>query len=102
MKNKKRPKLLRVEHVLTIDPGVTGTGVAYWEKFKGLRLHEDHTPSKFRELIASFKYPWEPFDYVVVDKNLTIVDGNHRAAAYLMTGESMIKVLKQYDFQTYP
>jgi len=69
MKNKKRPKLLRVEHVLTIDPGVTGTGVAYWEKFKGapsvtkvLRPEKKSSPWIQRAISVNYKF------YVMIRK----------------------------------
>lgn len=68
--------------------------INYWNKYKGTKLTEDHTPSKFDGLVNWLTLDkYKEMNKVVIISGGIIIDGVHRAAVLASQNEDKIVVL---------
>lgn len=61
--------------------GIKQPYIDYWNKWKGIRLTEDHTPEKFDEMINWFNAEeYKKMGKFIITKGSIILDGVHRAS----------------------
>lgn len=67
----------------------------YYERYMGLELTDDHSPSSFENLIEKFdceKYNSNPTMYIKTNSKLVILDGCHRVSILMNNGFKQIYV----------
>lgn len=69
--------------------------INYWNKNKGGKIQDDHTPKKFDKLINTFnpnKYNYNDKNLILVTSDLIVLDGHHRISILKRSGINNIKV----------
>ncbi len=68
--------------------------INYWKELRGVKLYLDSSPMKFDKLIKEFELDRLHSEYIVISKEGTIIDGNHRASIALARGVDKIPVIQ--------
>jgi len=69
--------------------------INYWNKNKGKKLQDVHTPKNFDNLINTFKpdkYNYNDKNLIIVTSDLIVLDGHHRISILKHAGINNIKV----------
>jgi len=69
----------------------------YWGEFKGDRLWFDNSPMKFDRLISDYKHDDNKENYIAIDPDNTILDGNHRISVLLSRGINKCNILRIWN-----